>query len=247
MPIHDWTRVDAGVFHHFHTGGLVEIGNALNGGQLPGGYYALAEQAAGLIGPDVLTLERQAEETSPKPGNGTQTKTAVIMPPRVKHVFRRERKFYSKKQRRLAIRHRSNDRLVAVVEIVSHGNKSSAANVRDFVEKAATIVLSNINLLVIDLFPPTRRDPHGIHAAIWRALGDRHQQTYTSKPLTLASYDVGEDIIGYVEPIAVGDRLKDMPLFLEEDRYIDVPLEATYRAAWRGVPKHLQQVLSRSA
>jgi hypothetical protein len=232
MPVHDWTRVDAGVFHDFHTAWLVEIRNVLNGGLLPSGYYALAEQAAGLIGPDVLTLERRlAGEPAPR-DNGAQVKTAVALPPRVRHVFRRARGYYQKKQRRLAIRHRSNDRLVAIVEIVSVANK------------AASILLSNINLLVIDLHPPTRRDPHGIHAAIWRASGARTAEYDPAKPLTLAAYKVVDEITAYVEPVAVGDRLKGMPLFLDGERYVDLPLEATYRAAWRGLPRHLQQVLT---
>ena len=97
---------------------------------------------------------------------------------------------------------------------------------------------------MIDLHPPTRRNPHGIHAAIWRALGFGKFEHDAAKPLTLASYAAGDGITAYVEPVAVGDRLKDMPLFLDEERYIDVPLEATYRAAWRGVPRHLQEILT---
>jgi hypothetical protein len=49
MPVHDWTRVDAGIFHHFHHDWITEIARALNRGILPPDYYALAEQhAAGL-------------------------------------------------------------------------------------------------------------------------------------------------------------------------------------------------------
>jgi hypothetical protein len=243
MPVHDWTRVDAGVCHDFHTAWMVKIRNALNGGRLPAGYYALAEQTAGAIGPDVLTLERRLQADPSQPRNGAQGKAVAVAPPRVKYVFRRHQEHYQKKQRRLAIRHRSNDRLVAVVEIVSPGNKSSAANVRTFVGKATGILFSGINLLVVDLFPPTRRDPHGIHAAIWRALGDRVRDSDRTEPLILAAYHAAEEITAYVEPVAVGERLKDMPLFLDAERYIDVPLEATYRAAWRGVPRHLQQTL----
>ena len=40
MPIHDWTRVDAGIFHHFHVTWIPEIARALNAGLLPDGYYA---------------------------------------------------------------------------------------------------------------------------------------------------------------------------------------------------------------
>ena len=41
MPIHDWTRVDAGIFHAFHHDWITEIARALNRGLLPADYYAL--------------------------------------------------------------------------------------------------------------------------------------------------------------------------------------------------------------
>ena len=44
MPIHDWTRVDAGIFHHFHQGWIFMISEILNRRVLPGEYYALFEQ-----------------------------------------------------------------------------------------------------------------------------------------------------------------------------------------------------------
>ncbi len=57
MAIHDWTRVTAVTFHHFHQTWRVELSRALNSGRLPAGFYALAEQIAGGLGPDVLALE----------------------------------------------------------------------------------------------------------------------------------------------------------------------------------------------
>src|SRR3954447_8617745 len=41
MPIHDWTRVDAGIFHAFHHGWIEELSRRLNRGLLPEDYYAL--------------------------------------------------------------------------------------------------------------------------------------------------------------------------------------------------------------
>jgi hypothetical protein len=35
MPIHDWTRVSAGIFHHFHQKWVGTIADALNEGLLP--------------------------------------------------------------------------------------------------------------------------------------------------------------------------------------------------------------------
>ena len=30
MPVHDWTRVDAGLFHHFHQDWTIELCRSLN-------------------------------------------------------------------------------------------------------------------------------------------------------------------------------------------------------------------------
>src|ERR1700680_4582746 len=58
MPIHDWTRVEAGIFHDFHHEWISTIKRAVNQGLSGTNYYALAEQIAGGLGPDVLTLQR---------------------------------------------------------------------------------------------------------------------------------------------------------------------------------------------
>jgi hypothetical protein len=47
-----------------------------------------------------------------------------------------------------------------------------------------------------------------------------------------------------VTPVAIGQDLPDMPLFLTPEVYIDVPLEATYQAAWADVPSFWQDVLT---
>ena len=56
MPVHDWTRVIAGTFHHFHHEWISCISRALNSGLLPSEYYAMAEQITGGLGPDVVAL-----------------------------------------------------------------------------------------------------------------------------------------------------------------------------------------------
>ncbi len=67
MPVHDWTRVDAGIFHAFHVAWLPAIQRALNDGLLPDGYYALAEQHAGRPITDVLTLHASPADREPLP------------------------------------------------------------------------------------------------------------------------------------------------------------------------------------
>src|SRR5262249_14700304 len=99
------------------------------------------------------------------------------------------------------------------------------------------------HLLVIDLQPPTARDPQGIHGAIWDEISVGGYVAPADKPLTLAAYAAGIAKRAYVEPVAVGDVLIDMPLFLEPEQYVNVPLEATYQAAYRGVPLRWRRVL----
>ena len=66
MPVHDWTRVEAGIFHAFHVAWIPELQKTLNGGLLPEGYYALAEQHAGRAIADVLTLHASPAPLSPQ-------------------------------------------------------------------------------------------------------------------------------------------------------------------------------------
>src|SRR4029077_18883872 len=68
MPIHDWNRVEAGIFHDFHHAWIEELKRALNAGLLPEDYYAPAEKHAAGFGPDVLALQTnppgEEEDTS---------------------------------------------------------------------------------------------------------------------------------------------------------------------------------------
>ena len=61
--------------------------------------------------------------------------------------------------------------------------------------------------------------------------------------MTLVAYAAGLTKRAFVEPIAVGDVLTPMPLFLEPEAYVNVPLEETYQAAYRGVPMRWKRVL----
>src|SRR5438874_2456069 len=82
MPLHDWKRVTAGTFHDFHLAWIAELRRALNGGLLPQGYYALAEQVAGDIIPDVLTLQLAGsapEAAEPEEAFGRGARGSVLM------------------------------------------------------------------------------------------------------------------------------------------------------------------------
>lgn len=68
MAVHDWTRVDAGTFHGYHTAWVTHLSETLNSGLLPTGYYALPEQHGGPFITDVITP--QVPPTALPAGNG---------------------------------------------------------------------------------------------------------------------------------------------------------------------------------
>jgi hypothetical protein len=244
MPIHDWTRVAAGIFHDFHHEWITQIKHALNNGLLPSDYYALAEQQAAGFGPDVLTLQADEPDAEPSAAGGTGPCTTTLTRPIARFTAHSDAEFYRRKKSSIVIRHVSGDRIVAVAEIISPGNKVGRSAFRNLLDKALEFLEHKIHLLLIDLFPPTRRDPHGLHAAPWSELvegGDFIPPP--DKPLTLAAYESDLTVKAYVETVAVGDVLPTMPLILEPGGAVLVPLEDTYQAAWQGVPRRWQRVL----
>jgi hypothetical protein len=202
MPVHDWTRVEDGIFHDFHVAWIPELRKTLNGGLLPEGYYALAEQHAG--------------------------KSIADMPTRT-----------------LAIRHERGHRLVALFEIVSPANKDRARHVEIFAAKVVSALDAGVHVLVVDIFPPGPSDPHGMHGVIRQRLEhpDAPFDLPADEPLTLVSYASGPHVEAYLEPVGVGAELPDMPLFLCPDRYVNVPLEPTYLAAYAGMAAFWRDVL----
>ncbi|HKI35919.1 MAG TPA: DUF4058 family protein [Gemmataceae bacterium] len=234
MPIHDWTRVRANRFHDFHKRWMIAISNALNAGRLPPGSFAMVEQNAGGPEPDVITLD-----LTPPAGSAPGGVAVEVQPPKTRFVTRAETASYARKANRITIRHPDGD-VVAVIEIVSPGNKDSRHAIRAFARKAAALLQAGVHLSIVDLFPPSRRDPQGIHKVIWDRVRDEPFTLPTDKPLTLAAYAAGTETVAYVELVAVGDALPDMPIFLTTDRYVLCPLEATYQTAWEQFPAPLK-------
>lgn len=241
MPIHDWARVYAGLFHDFHQTWTIYIKNALNAGLLPKGLQALVEQRTGPKETDVLAVDLFPESRRFREADGG---LLTMESPHAKFVQKSSKEIYADLANRIVVK-QNLGRTVAVIEIVSPGNKSSKRAFKEFVDKSVAYISSGIHLLVVDLFPPTKRDPFGIHRAIWDEFEDEDVQFDfpPDKDRTLASYDAGREKAAYVEPIAVGDVLPDAALFLMEGRHIKVPLEATYQTTWSVLPRDLQVIV----
>jgi hypothetical protein len=235
MPVHEWTRVRANRFHDFHQSWTVAIRNVLNAGRLPAGYFAMVEQQAGGPEPDVITLALKPPANPASPAG----LAVALHPPKASHVSRTEAAAYARKANRVTVRHPDGD-VVAVIEVVSPGNKDSRHAVRAFARKAVALLHAGVHLLIVDLFPPGPRDPQGMHKVIWDRL---HEEEFTlppDRPLTLAAYTGGIEMVAYVEPVAVGGVLPDMPVFLTAQEYVPCPLEETYQTAWEQFPAPLK-------
>jgi hypothetical protein len=242
MPIHDWSRKPVGLYHHFHQQWVGSICNALNAGRLPAGFYALLEQYAAGVIPDVVTLER-----GPRSGERPDAPCGIAVadaPPRTRFVSQAsDEDLYAAKADRIAVYNPLGD-VVAVIELVSPGKKNSRHAIRSFVEKTLDLLRQGVNILIVDLFPPSKHDPQGIHKVICEEIKEEPFDLPPDKPLTLAAYSAVVPMKAYVEPVGVGDPLPDMPVFLDSATYILAPLEPTYLATWESCPEPMRELIA---
>jgi hypothetical protein len=239
MPVHDWTRVSSGTFHNFHLQWQAALTTALNSGGLPEGYFAMVAQRADGPIPDVLAIELPSP---PAPSSGEPGGLALATtPPKTRFVVKTEAAIYACKARRITVRDELGE-VVTIIEIVSPGNKDTDNSIKAFSKKMAEFLLHGVNLVVVDLFPPSDRDPQGIHKVIWDSVHEEPFELPVDKRLTAASY-CADDLTGYIEPFAVGDALPDIPLFLRAARYVPCPLDSSYQATWAVMPQPIRRLL----
>lgn len=246
MPMHDWTRVEAGTYHAFHVAWLGELQKALNGGVLPAGYYAMAEQHAGDAIPDVIDLHESDPDRDdvPEPAGGgvaTLTKTR----PKVAERLTTPKPLKVIPRRRVAIRHTSGHRIVAFIELVSPSNKDRVESVVGFASKVVEALRSGVHVLVVDPFPPGSADPLGMHGAVWRELTGVEIAAHADRPVTLAAYAASRTVEAFVNRLAPGDEVPEMPVFLTPTKYVPLTLESTYMAAYAGMPEFWRNVIEK--
>lgn len=230
MPLHDWTRVTDNVFHFFHVGWLWNLAHGLNDGVLPGGYVARAEEYLGPFQSDVLTLQSAAESgTRVTNGGGTElAPTLVLAPPRLE----------ARKERRVAVFTARDERRVAVIEVVSPGNKDSAARAGHFRGKLIECLASGLHVTVLDLLPASLPAP-GFAGELTRELGDDTARiplegrcaTSIERRAEPTSLRVFHRSLALAQPLP-----SDLPLFLLDGAFVRLPLEATYTRTVEGLP-----------
>lgn len=240
MPVHDWSKLAPAFFHDFHHAWIEEIKRALNNGVLPEDFYAMAEQWTPTRESDVLALRGGGRLRNGSSGPAT----GVLPRPKVQSYAKIEVDGYRRKKSHIAVHHASNDEIVAIIEIVSAGNKSNKKAFQEFIDKALELIEAKVHLLLIDVLPRTKRDPDGIHPAIWENIIDEYSGCHGDGRLSSVAYEVfGGGVNSYCETYSVGSKLPNMPLFLDEDAQVPVPLEQSYLAAFQAVPSKWRKVI----
>jgi hypothetical protein len=204
MSLHDWSRVDAGVFHHFHFFWIAQLTEMLTDGLLPEGFDAMVERVQDL-----------------GPSYWARTRHILIL-----HTLRQ-------------------DRVVAVVELVSPGNKDANVRANQYVDKSVAYLARGIHVLCVDVHPPTGIVPAGFHALISSTLGHEPVALPPGRDRMVVSYQVLADghPRAHIAPLRVGDALPEMPVFLFPDRFVRAPLELAYNEAWKRLAKRFRDVL----
>jgi len=248
MPLHDWTRVSAGSFHGFQIHLISEIARYLNNGILPDVFYAELERVAGRSMPDVVAMNADGDRLSGDEGGDAESNsgTAIAQAPPTTSLSQiaSEEEIYARRRNRVTIRHTSGDTVVAYIEIVSSGNKSSSKRLQQFVDKAYDALEQGVHLLIVDPHPPGKLDPQGIHGAIWNEVDTKSPFAFPDdRDRTAVAYQAIRPAVAWIEPMAVGKPLPEMPLFITPDHYVTLPLEDSYLRAFEAVPKRWRKVL----
>jgi hypothetical protein len=222
MPLHHWPnpRVPWLSFHNHWVVRLVEY---LNQEALPTGFRARPTELVVGIEPDLLVLQdHDMPHVATQPALSEATLTAIVPSPADLPLVG----IYSAYDA---------SRLVAVIELVSPGNKDRSEAVSAFVEKVLFLLHDGVHVMVVDVISlprkPLRRD---ILARL-----DQPETEATADQLWLSSYcslparapKSQLEVREWARAAEVGTTLPGLPLFLRADQlWVNVDLEATYEA-----------------
>ncbi|MBI4605341.1 MAG: DUF4058 family protein, partial [Planctomycetes bacterium] len=127
-------------------------------------------------------------------------------------------------------------RLVAAVEIVSPANKDRAESRRAFVTKCAALLQQNVCVSIVD--PVTTRN-FNLYADLLKLLDRTDPAFGPHSPCLYAATCRGRRIgrtprlETWAYPLAVGQPLPKLPIWLTEELAIELDLEAAYEETCR--------------
>ena len=131
---------------------------------------------------------------------------------------------------------RRNRHLVAAIEIVSPSNKDRPENRATFVAKAATLLKNNICVSIVDvvstydfnLYAELMNFLHGVDPAL-----DSEPPPMYAATLRLRYEDRRRMMDNWYHPLAIGQPLPTLPIWLKENWAISLDLESSYEATCR--------------
>jgi hypothetical protein len=227
MPIHDWMKVEDALFHDFQLSWASKLAEALNS-LLPSSHFAVTETFE-LRPPSPFPVWPEPDRPVTLPPHYGAVRDDL---PRTQFTVTDDRRQYARVA--VGVRHADHHQPQAAVLWVTGQDKQTPWRFRSLLDTVTGAVTRNIPLLLIDLFPPSPRDPNGIAEVIREELSSHPIGWPRDKPFTLVSYQCFDACTTHLQRVAVGEVLPDMPLFLDSELWVPVPLEVSYTAAWHG-------------
>jgi Protein of unknown function (DUF4058) len=217
-----------------HANWATKIADQLNAGPLPPDYHAISlVKRGGQVEIDVATLQRESGSAE----GGAGAATAVWSPPQpavsTPVDFDEQDVFEIR-----VLQHFGGARLRAAIELISPANKDRPGSRRAFVTKCASYLSQGVSLVLIDVVTERLANLHAEFVQFLGVNGEAPWQSPTN--LYTASYrvvaaDGGRRLEIWREPLAVGAPLPTMPLWIDAERSVPVPLEDSYMAACRSL------------
>jgi hypothetical protein len=229
MPLHDHFHPPWSVqrpWEGFHGAWAAAIAFHLNSGVLPGDYFAMPlVQVGGRVEVDVGTF-REVERA----GAAGEAGTAVWAPPQPTLTIPLEAAGTDSFEVQV-LRNLGGPQLRAAIELVSPANKDRPGSRRVFAAKCAGYLRRGVSVIVIDIV--TERLAN-LHAEIVHALHRVEEPAWESPSrLSAVSYRSvleadSPRLEAWPEVLTVGSPLPVLPLWLEIDLSVPLPLEESY-------------------
>jgi hypothetical protein len=131
---------------------------------------------------------------------------------------------------------RRNRRLVAAIEIVSPSNKDRPENRSTFVAKVAALLKNNVSVSIVDVVSTSNFNLYAELMAFLQsvdpALGDEPPPMYAAT-LRLRNEDGRRMMDNWYHPLAIGQPLPTLPIWLKETWAIALDLESSYEETCR--------------
>src|SRR5262245_52043559 len=217
----------------FHHAWATFIAQQLNQETLPPDYFAESETS---LGPELAIDVATVELT--RPGGGKRGATAVWSPSRPKFAARVDFARLDSYEVRV-YQDLGGAELRAAIDLVSPGNKDRAGSRRTFAAKCAGYLRHGLGVVVVDVVTARAANPH---AELFDVLGVTGRRAAWVSPTGLSAVAYRAVTVRkrprvevWPEPLALGEVLPTLPLWLALDLWVPLRLEDSYLATCRSL------------